>query len=170
MIADFSKSHANIMARLMTFCGLPAMLEDPAAARMLAADAVQFFREVVMGHHIDEERSLFPTMLARTQGEELQSVRALVDRLTKEHRQLEANWAQLEPVLTQIADGESFDLDSTAIEAMVLDYAAHAAFEEAGFLPLCKTVLERTKDQVSMADLGHKGAWAPTFPAPLQQL
>ena len=167
MIADFSKSHANIMARLMKFSGLPAMLEHPAAARMLAADAVQFFREAVMGHHLDEERSLFPSMLARTRGEELQSIRALVDRLTQEHRQVEAKWALLEPVLTRIAEGESFELDTAAVESLVLDYAAHAAFEETEFLPRCKAILERTQDHVSMADLGHKGAWARTFPTPL---
>jgi len=39
----------------------------------------------------------------------------------------------------------------------VLDYAAHAAFEEAEFLPLCKTILERTKSHVRIADLSHKG-------------
>ena len=167
MIADFSKSHASIMARLMKFSGLPALLDNPAAARMLAAEAVQFFREAVMGHHLDEERNLFPTMLARTQGEELQSIRALVDRLTREHRQVETKWTQLEPVLTQIAEGESLDLDPAALETLVLDYAAHAAFEEQEFLPLCKTILERTQDHVSMADLAHKGAWARTFPAPL---
>lgn len=167
MITDFSKSHANIISRLMKFGGLPAVLENPAAARILAAESLRFFREAVLGHHADEERHLFPTMLVRTQGEELQHIRKLVEQLTREHRQVEEKWAQLEPVLTQIAQGEAFDLDPAAVETLVLDYAAHAAFEETEFLPLCKTILERTQNHVSMADLSHKGSWAPTVPVPL---
>lgn len=144
------------------------MLEHPAAARMLASESIQFFRQAVMGHHADEERDLFPTILARTtQGAELELVRSTVERLTSEHRQVEAKWAKLEPVLIKIADGESFDLDPEEIEALVLDYAAHAAFEEAEFLPLCRTILARTKNPVSMADLAHKGSWAPTVPLTL---
>jgi len=168
MITDFSKSHANIIAKLMKFGGLPFMLEHPAAARILASESIQFFREAVFGHHTDEEHDLFPMILARTlHGAELELVRSTVERLTREHRQVEAKWAKLEPVLIQIANGGVFDLDPADIEALVLDYAAHAAFEEAEFLPLCKTILERTKSLVSMADLSHKGSWAPTVPLAL---
>jgi hemerythrin-like domain-containing protein len=168
MITDFSKSHANIISRLMKFGGLPALLAQPAAARMLASEFVQFFREAVFGHHTEEERDLFPMILARTlHGAELELVRSTVERLTQEHRQVEAKWAKLEPVLIQIANGDTFDLDPTEIEALVLDYAAHAAFEEAEFLPLCRTILARTRDHVSMTDLAHKGSWAPTVPVPI---
>jgi hemerythrin-like domain-containing protein len=168
MITDFSKSHASIISRLMKFGGLPALLAQPAAARMLASESVQFFRDAVFGHHADEERDLFPTILARTtQGEELELVRSTVLRLTLEHRQIEAKWAKLEPVLLQVANGDAFDLDPAEIEALVLDYAAHAAFEEAEFLPLCRTILARTRDHVSMTDLAHKGSWAATVPVAL---
>lgn len=168
MLTDFSKSHANIISKLMKFGGLPALLAQPAAARMLASESIQFFREAVFGHHAEEERDLFPMILARTmRGAELDLVRSSVERLTLEHRQVEAKWAKLEPVLIRIANGEAFDLDPTEIETLVLDYAAHAAFEEAEFLPLCKTILERTKSHVRIADLSHKGSWAPTIPVPL---
>jgi hypothetical protein len=73
----------------------------------------------------------------------------------------------LEPVLLQVANGDAFDLDPAEIEALVLDYAAHAAFEEAEFLPLCRTILARTRDHVSMTDLAHKGSWAATVPVAL---
>ena len=167
-VADFSKCHANIIARLMKFGGLPSLLNHPAAARMLASDTLGFFRDAVFGHHAEEERDLFPTVLARTtRGAELEHLRSTVERLTQEHRQVEARWDKLEPVLAQIANGETPELDAAEVEALVLDYAAHAAFEEAEFLPLCRTILARTKDYVSMADLAHKGSWAPTVPVPL---
>lgn len=167
-VADFSKCHANIITRLMKFGGLPSLLIHPAAARMLASDTVEFFRDAVFGHHAEEERDLFPTVLARTaRGAELEQIRSMVERLTQEHRQVEARWAKLEPVLAQIAIGETPKLDASEVEALVLDYAAHAAFEEAEFLPLCRTILARTKDHVSMADLAHKGSWAPTVPVAL---
>ena len=168
MITNFSKSHASIISKLMKFGGLPALLTQPAAARMLASDSIHFFSETVLGHHAEEERDLFPMILARTiRGAELDLVRATVERLTQEHREMEAKWDALEPVLLQISNGDAFELDPAAVEALVLDYAAHAAFEEAEFLPLCKTILERTKSHVRIVDLSHKGSWSPTVPVPL---
>ena len=168
MINDFSKSHANIIGKMMRFGGLPSLLGNPAAARMLAGETIEFFNEAILPHHAEEENVLFPMILARSaQGAELELVRSAVERLTREHRLVEAKWAKLEPVLTQLANGDAFDIDPAEIETLVLDYAAHSTFEEAEFLPLCHTILLRTKDHVSMADLSHKGSWAATVPVPL---
>lgn len=167
-ITDFSQCHARIISQLMKFCSLPSLMDQPAAARILAQETLQFFRQAVLEHHAEEERELFPTVLARAAlGHEQAWVQSMVERLTREHRLTELRWSQMEPTLTQIAQGEAFDLDAAPVETLVLDYGAHAAFEEAEFLPLCQTILNRAPQYVTLSDLSHRGAWAPTAPAAL---
>lgn len=167
-ITDFSQCHARIISQLMKFCSLPSLMDQTAAARMLAQESLLFFRQAVLEHHTKEERELFPAVLAHAaQGREREEVQSLAERLTREHRLLELRWFQMEPSLTQIAQGEAFDLDAAPVETLVLDYAAHAAFEEAEFLPLCQTILSRSQKNPTLSDLSHHGAWAPTAPAAL---
>lgn len=167
-ITDFSQCHARIIAQLMKFCSLPSLMDQPAAARMLALETLRFFRTAVLKHHAEEERELFPAVLAQaTPGREREGVQSLVERLTQEHRLLELRWSQMEPTLTKIAQGEAFDLDAALVETLVLDYGAHAAFEEAEFLPLCQAILGRSKKNLTLSDLSHHGAWVPTVPVTL---
>lgn len=167
-IVDFSPCHARILAELKRFGGLPGLLTQPALAGALADDTLQFFRSKVFAHHAEEEQDLFPLVLARAaQGDEWDSIRAMTQRLTQEHRQIESRWAQLEPELAKLARGEVARLDGASVQTLVQDYIAHAGFEESVFLPLCRTVLERTQNDVTMSHLSHRMAWAPTTPAPL---
>lgn len=167
-IVDFSQCHARILADLQKFGGLPDLLTQPALARMVADDTVHFFRNKVFAHHAEEEQDLFPLVLARAaQGDEWDGIRAMTQRLTQEHRQIESKWAQLEPEVAKLARGEAARLNGATVQALVQDYVAHAAFEEAEFLPLCRAVLERTQKDVTMSHLSHRMAWAPTMPAPL---
>lgn len=160
-IVDFSQCHAAIISYLMVFCGLPALLErallEPnMPVRTAAEEALHFFRAIVFKHHAEEERDLFPAVLAAAaQGEELEWVRSIVERLTREHREVEAMWATLEPELKKIAKGQRADLDASVVEALVLDYGAHAAFEEAQFLPRCCTILGRGGNRTRSLDLSH---------------
>ena len=70
-------------------------------------------------------------------------VKALADRLTREHRDLESRWKKLEPGLKRVAKGQDSDLDTTALAELVAMYTAHARFEEAEYLPLAHTILSR---------------------------
>ena len=170
---DFSQCHSGIISHLMVFGGLPtllesALLESAAQAKHLAQEALAFFRNSVHAHHAEEERDLFPVVVAEaTQGAERAHVQAIVERLIQEHREVESSWTQLAPHLTKIANGESASLSASDVETLVLDYAAHAAYEEAEFLPLCRAILGRTRKHVSAADLSHHMAYIPTAPAPL---
>ena len=94
----FSQCHAGILSHLRSFAELPALLDPAARARQVAADMLGFFRGAVFEHHVEEERDLFPAVLASARpGDELAYVQAITDRLTREHRQVEAAWARLEP-------------------------------------------------------------------------
>lgn len=122
-------------------------------AREIAEKALEFFREAIFEHHLDEERELFPAVLASAEkGAELERVQGMVKRLTNEHRELEGVWKQLESGLKKVAKGQATDVDVSAIQRLVTHYRAHAQYEEAEFLPLSQNILGRNANH--MAALG----------------
>ena len=153
-ITDFSQCHVGILSHLKAFGGLPALLEPAARARRIAEETLSFFRDVVYEHHAEEERELFAAVLASAaKGNELERVKSIVERLTREHREIESIWKKLEPHLEKISKGQTADLDVSAVEALVRDYGAHAAFEEAEFLPLSYTILSRDSNHMEALGL-----------------
>jgi hemerythrin-like domain-containing protein len=152
-IQDFSHCHAGIVKKLDMLGELPALLEPAARAREIAEKALEFFREAIFEHHLDEERELFPAVLASAEkGAEFERVQGMVKRLTNEHRELEGVWKQLESGLKKVAKGQATDVDVSAIQRLVTHYRAHAQYEEAEFLPLSQTILGRNANH--MAALG----------------
>ena len=116
-----------------------ALLEPAARARQIAEQSLEFFREAIFEHHLEEERELFPAVIASAHpGEELERVKAMTKRLTEEHRMVEALWKRLEKGLKQVAKGQSTDLDISEVQRLVTEYTAHAHYEETDFLPICQ--------------------------------
>lgn len=105
----------------------------------------------MLEHHLDEERELFPAVLASAaKGEAWLHVQAMVKQLTAEHRGLESLWKRLESGLKKVARGQDSDLDASLIDALVAPYRSHAPYEESAFLPLSQTILGR--------DANHRAA------------
>ncbi|MCX7693412.1 hemerythrin domain-containing protein [Tepidimonas taiwanensis] len=153
-IADFSQCHAGILRKLDALAELPALLAPAARAREIAEQSLAFFREAIVEHHEDEERELFPAVLASAAaGAERERVQGLVQRLTEEHRALERLWKQLEGDLKKVAKGQSFALDTAGLEALVAQYRSHACFEEAEFLPLAQAILGRNDNHLAALGL-----------------
>ena len=149
-IDDFSQCHVGILSHLQALGSLPALLEPMARARKIAADTVSFFRDAVYEHHAEEERELFPAVLASaTQGAERDKVQAIVAELAAEHRKVEAAWARLEPKLKALAKGHEADVDGADITALVETYQAHARYEEEVFLPLSQAILGRNSNHLA---------------------
>jgi hemerythrin-like domain-containing protein len=152
-IDDFSQCHVGIFRKLDQLSELPALLEPAARAREIADQSLEFFREAIFEHHLDEERELFPAVLASAEpGPERQQVQAMAQRLTEEHRQLERLWKGLESGLKKVAKGQPSDLNVAAIAQLVSQYRAHAEYEEQAFLPLAQSILGRNDNH--MAALG----------------
>lgn len=152
-IENFSHCHEGIVRHLDTFGELPALLAPANRAREIAEQTLKFFRSAVYDHHAEEERELFPAVLASaTKGEERDHVQVMVNQLTAEHRAVEAAWTRLEPELKHVAKGQSNTLNTAAVEDLVRVYKAHAQFEEREFLPLSQTILGRNGNH--MAALG----------------
>lgn len=149
-IDEFSNCHGGILGKLDALDRLPALLAPAAEARRIADDSLEFFTSVVYEHHAEEERELFPAVLASAvKGAEREQVQVMVDRLTQEHRAIELAWEKLKPHLKAIAKGHDAALDTEALAALVAHYKAHAQFEEQQFLPLSKTILGRNGDHLA---------------------
>jgi Hemerythrin HHE cation binding domain len=152
-LETFSQCHVGIRSQLESLGQLPDLLEQAARARQIAAATLKFFREAVFEHHAQEEGELFPAVLASAiDGDERTRVQAIVARLTKEHREVEAAWSRLEPGLKDVSKGRESTLDGAAVAALVTAYTAHARYEEQEFLPLSQVILSRNGDH--MAALG----------------
>jgi hemerythrin-like domain-containing protein len=152
-IADFSQCHVGIFRKLDQLGELPALLEPAARAREVAERSLEFFREAIFEHHLDEERELFTAVLASAQDEaERARVQSMNRRLTDEHRELEKIWKSLESGLKKVVKGQFGDLDLVQISRLVSQYRAHALFEEQEYLPLAQQILGRDGNQ--MAALG----------------
>ncbi len=150
---NFSNCHEGILRRLTALDELPALLAPAARARQIAEQSLEFFREAIFEHHLEEERELFPAVLASAQpGEEVERVRSMTRRLTDEHRAIERLWKSLERGLKQVAKGQGSELDVGDLQRLVAEYQAHARFEEAEFLPLSESILGRNANH--MAALG----------------
>lgn len=118
-VTEFSKCHVGLLGQLDASAALPSLLEQAAQARRVAAATLAFFRDVVVVHHRDEERELFPAVpAAATPGAERDQVQAIVERLTRDHREVEAACAQLEPGLKLTLRGQDAALDAAEVAAL----------------------------------------------------
>lgn len=143
-LAGFSQCHAGITRQLEALDGLPELARAAQRAREVAAGTEALFRDVVLEHHAEEEKDLFPAVLrSAAPGEERALVDTMVQRLTAEHRAIEALWERLRPAVHLAAQGRPAELDGTLVQQLVRGYLQHARFEEEHFLPLAATILQR---------------------------
>lgn len=152
-IVDFSQCHAGIFRKLDMLGELPALLEPAQRAREVAEKSLEFFREAIFEHHLDEERELFPAVIESAQDDtERAKVQAMNKRLTDEHRELERLWKSLESGLKKVVKGQFGEVNVADLARLVSQYRAHAQFEEQEYLPLAQQILGRNGNH--MAALG----------------
>jgi hemerythrin-like domain-containing protein len=70
------------------------------SARQAARDVMRYFDLAAPRHHEDEERHVFPPLMAGPNA----AVKALVLRLIQDHRQMELAWTDARSVLQTVAD------------------------------------------------------------------
>lgn len=152
-IASFSKCHVGILSGLESFGELPALVRAAERSRRIAISILALFEDSILEHHADEESELFVAVTRSAMaGPESDLVSAMVQRLTGEHRMIEALWKRVKPGVKLAAGGKNVELDSACIAELVSAYTAHAQFEEQEFLPLAQKILGR--DGNHLAALG----------------
>ena len=105
-LASFARSHTRIVDQMNRLQRLPAQLAQRGLdedVRASAATIHRFFNDVVLEHHDEEERELFPALRhSAAPGDEAGLVASLVARLEREHRELESMWDRVEPALRRL--------------------------------------------------------------------
>ena len=97
-------------------------------AQDAAGNILRYFELAAPHHHEDEERHVFPLLLASGKAELVQCARTLL----QQHQDMAAAWQQLRPLLQAVQQGRTPDLALHAglIDAFVALYQAHIALEE----------------------------------------
>ncbi len=121
-------------------------------AREAARDVQRYFDLAAPQHHLDEERHVLPAL--RASGDP--GLAALADRLSSDHRRMEAGWAAARVLLAALEAGSLDRLDA-AQEAVLQDFAdlstAHLAAEESVAFPAARCVLDAAATAAMAADM-----------------
>ncbi|WP_280152473.1 hemerythrin domain-containing protein [Piscinibacter sp. XHJ-5] len=127
-----------------------------AAVQEAAADVLRYFDRAAPHHHEDEERHIFPCVLAHSGDPAL---RAAVLRLQADHLAMEAQWAQLRTPLAALASGHAEGFAAAQLEAarrFIGLYAEHTRLEEALVFPAAAAALDQPALQRIGADMAER--------------
>jgi hemerythrin superfamily protein len=160
-ITSFTRCHLGIVSQLQATARLPELVETANRARKTASQTLDLFRQTVLPHHAEEEAELFPAVLRACNAPERERVQPIVDRLTSEHRAVEALWKQMEPAVRAASRGTAAEVDAEAMEEMVRKVLRHARYEETVFLPLAERILSRNGDHMEALGLALHLRHAP---------
>jgi hemerythrin-like domain-containing protein len=132
--------HVQTALTLGKLSALVSRLEGGAIdpqARELAREIVAFFSQTSRQHHEDEERHVFPRLLAGGDAEIVQAVL----RLQQDHAWLEEDWLELAPQVDAVACGQNwFDIDTLreGVDIFVALSLDHMTLEESLIYPAAR--------------------------------
>ena len=112
-------------------------------AQQAARDVLRYFDQAAPHHHRDEELHVFPPLLAAGDPR----VTAIVQRLLRDHAEMEARWRVARERLLRIADGTLPALgedDDAALDAFAALHADHLRAEEDIAYPAARETLDAT--------------------------
>lgn len=125
-----------------------------AQARDAARDVMRYFDQAGPHHHEDEERHVFPPLLAQREP----AVLAVVIRLKQDHREMALMWAQVRAALTALVEaGEGWagfsDEDQQRFDAYDALYRRHLLDENGVVYPAARSVIRGEALQAMSADM-----------------
>jgi len=125
-----------------------------AQARQAAQDVMRYFDLAGPLHHQDEELHVFPPLLAQRDP----AVVAVVIRLRQDHREMEAQWAQVRSALSALVDaGEGWTGFSAGEQARFDAYDAlyrrHLVDEDGVVYPAARTLIRGEGLMAMSADM-----------------
>lgn len=122
--------------------------------REKARSAHLFFSGYAIEHHLDEERHVFPALLAAGKPEWLGMVR----KLQLDHALLEARWMKLGPLLHMLARGYPSQPQRLQDELRIFVelYRQHMALEDAFAYPLARQQLNTDAVCTMNRDMAHR--------------
>ena len=155
--------HERVERTLALLVKLCRYLDDHAcddSARQAARDVLRYFDMAAPHHHEDEERHIFPLLLA----EGTPDVVACVQQLQHDHQQMTVHWQDARARLQALADGDRSAFtaeDEAAFTRFAEGYAAHIASEEQVVYPAARALLsEQAVQQMGQEMRQRRGAAA----------
>lgn len=136
--------HRQTLGALDTLAALVARLRDQGVddrARAMAAEVVKHFATTARLHHEDEERHVFPKLLASGDAQTVQTVQ----RLQQDHHWLAEDWRELSAHLEALAGGQSWwdpALLREGAEIFIALSRDHITLEESCIYPEARTRLK----------------------------
>lgn len=121
-------------------------------ARQAARDVMRYFDIAAPQHHLDEERHVFPPLLAAGDA----GLAAVVRRLQQDHVLMEGGWARARAVLSALSEGRLATLDADATQALAgfaALYADHIVAEEGLVYPAARERLQQAQLQAMSQDM-----------------
>ena len=107
-------------------------------AAQAAANIVRYFDTAGEHHHEDEEKDVFPHLLASgTPG-----AAALIARLRSDHTEMRELWKRLRVTLESVAQQKKVPLDATLIERFTAAYRTHIELEETQLFSFARESLD----------------------------
>jgi hypothetical protein len=119
-LAASSGVHGEIHRHLDELATLVEVLQGSQAdevQRWRMRAVLAFFSGPARRHHIEEERQVFPTLLASGDID----LRRIVERLREDHAWIELHWLDIQPHLTAAARGAA-SLDPSALRSAVGEF------------------------------------------------
>lgn len=133
-------------------------------ARQAARDVMRYFDLAAPLHHQDEELHVFPPLLA---GSDV-ALRALVQRLVRDHRQMEVDWTEARRTLTAIADSTESGwtpltpAQTAALTKFAALYRQHLDDENNTAYPAAQAVLPAQALEAMREDMMQRRGVAPS--------
>ena len=137
-------THQEIQQQLKLLHALVDAIENEGlnpANRGTARRVLDYFNGEARQHHLDEEKHIFPTLLASQNAEVVQAT----EHLIQDHGWLEENWIQIAPSLESATGGNLwFDTAELrhALEVFEALYLDHILLEESIAYPEAKKRLQ----------------------------
>ena len=142
--------HDRVRRSLDLLARLRSYLHDKGcddSARQAARDVLRYFDMAAPLHHEDEERHVFPPLLAQTGDAPLL---ALVRQLQRDHVQMAERWAAARGALQAMGDGQlqAFTpAHGAALDDFAACYADHLRHEDESIYPAARALLDAPTQQ-----------------------
>ena len=127
------------------------------AVRDAARDVLRYFDIAAPHHHEDEERHVFPRLLAMDEAGP--AVHEAVHELMRQHEAMRAQWAVLRRPLERLAGGEDDAFDAAALAdaaRFAALYQDHAETEESMIFPLAAAALTPDELRAMGAEMAQR--------------
>lgn len=130
-----------------------------AQARDAARDVMRYFDQAGPNHHEDEERHVFPPLLAQRDP----AVLAVVIRLKHDHQEMAAQWARVRAALSGLVEAGEHWAGFSAEEEQIFEtydalYRRHLVDENGVVYPAARAVIRGEALQAMSAEMmGRRG-------------